>query len=46
MLIDLDDAGWNGVLAAGQTATIGFTGETGHAGVLAAQAIMDGLWIG
>lgn len=46
MLIDLNDADWNSMLAAGQTATIGFTAETGHAGVLAAQSILDGLWIG
>jgi hypothetical protein len=45
-LIDLNDADWNGTLAAGQTATIGFTAETGQAGVLAAQAALDGLWIG
>jgi hypothetical protein len=45
-LIDLNDADWNGTLAAGQTATIGFTAETGFAGVMAAQAILDGMWIG
>ncbi|NKC32974.1 cellulose binding domain-containing protein [Falsiroseomonas selenitidurans] len=45
-LVDLDDAGWNGSLAAGGTATIGFTAETGQAGVLGAQQILDGLWIG
>jgi Ca2+-binding RTX toxin-like protein len=45
-LIDLNDANWNGTLAAGQTATIGFTAETGFAGVMGAQQILDGLWIG
>ena len=45
-LIDLNDADWNGTLAAGQSATIGFTAETGFAGVMAAQAILDGMWIG
>lgn len=45
-LIDLNDADWNGHLAAGQTATIGFTAETGFAGVMSAQAILDGMWIG
>lgn len=45
-LIDLNDANWNGTLAAGQTATIGFTAETGFAGVMSNQQIMDGLWIG
>jgi Ca2+-binding RTX toxin-like protein len=46
VLIDLDDAGWNGQLAAGGTATIGFTATTGTNVQLGAQAILDGLWIG
>lgn len=44
-VMQLDDAGWNGVLGAGQTATIGFTASTGVAGAMSHQAIMDGLWI-
>jgi len=45
-LIDLNDANWNGTLAAGQSATIGFTAETGFAGVMAAPQILESLWIG
>ena len=44
-VLDLDDANWNGVLSAGQTATIGFTASTGVAGEISHQAIMEGLWI-
>jgi hypothetical protein len=46
VLIDLNDADWNGVLAAGQTATIGFTATTGVDAVLGSQQILDGIWIG
>ena len=46
VVFDLDDAGWNGHLAAGQTATIGFTASTGVNGEISTQQIMDGLWIG
>lgn len=45
-LFDLNDANWNGTLAAGQSATIGFTAETGFAGVMAAPQILESLWIG
>jgi hypothetical protein len=44
-VLDLDDANWNGTLKAGESTTIGFTANTGVAGVMAHQAIMDGLWI-
>ena len=44
-VLDLDDANWNGTLKAGETTTIGFTATTGVQGVIANQAIMDGLWI-
>jgi Ca2+-binding RTX toxin-like protein len=42
---DLDDAGWNASLAAGQRATFGFTASTGVADVLSAKEILDGIWI-
>jgi len=45
-MFDLNDANWNGTLAAGQSATIGFTAETGFAGVMAAPQILESLWIG
>jgi cellulase/cellobiase CelA1 len=46
VLVDLNDADWNGTLAAGQTATIGFTALTGVDAVLGSQQILDGIWIG
>ncbi len=42
---DVDDAGWNSELAAGQSLTIGFTGVTGQKNMVDAQQILDGLWI-
>jgi hypothetical protein len=44
-VLDLDDANYNGTLKAGESTTFGFTANTGVAGVMANQAIMDGLWI-
>jgi Ca2+-binding RTX toxin-like protein len=38
-LYSLDNAKWNGSLAKGQTATIGFTAQTGINGVMAAEEI-------
>jgi hypothetical protein len=45
-LYHLDDAGWNGHLAAGQSVTIGFTGNTGIAGVVDAAKLQGDLWLG
>lgn len=44
-MLELDNASWNGVLGAGQTASIGFTANTGVAGDIGAARIMEGLWV-
>ncbi len=46
VLIDLNDADWNGTLAAGQSTTIGFTALTGMDAILGSQQILDGIWFG
>jgi hypothetical protein len=42
---DLGDEGWNGQLAAGETATIGFVAQTSVAGIVEAAVLLDGMWI-
>jgi hypothetical protein len=44
VVIDVNDAGWNGALLKGQSATLGFTATTGAN--LGTQQILDGIWIG
>jgi Ca2+-binding RTX toxin-like protein len=45
VVYDLNNAAWNGALAAGQTTTIGFTARTGFNGVVDAQTLLAGLGI-
>jgi Ca2+-binding RTX toxin-like protein len=42
---DLGDEGWNGQLAAGETAIIGFVAQTSVAGIVDAGVLLDGMWI-
>lgn len=45
VVYDLNNADWNGALAAGQTTTIGFTARTGFNGVVEVQTLLAGLGI-
>ncbi|WP_404294301.1 cellulose binding domain-containing protein (plasmid) [Microvirga sp. RSM25] len=45
VVYDLNNAEWNGALAAGQTTTIGFTARTGFNGVVDVQTLLAGLGI-
>jgi hypothetical protein len=44
--ITLADAGWNAVLADGESASVTLLGETGEAGLMDRAALLDGIWIG
>lgn len=45
VVYDLNNAEWNGALAAGQTTTIGFTARTGFNGIVDAQTLLAGVGI-